>query len=110
MLINRSQAKRTPLTHQQSFKEGFSPSVTLDAQSLRDNHTPQNVLINYYPEIFESDKFTGRNTVKMNLMGYIVSVIKHSRETDIKKEVNELFSNDFPHIKITLTKLRRYVC
>ena len=64
--------------------------------------------MNYYPDILDSDKFTGRNRVKIDLMGLMISIIGYARETEMKKEINELFSQQFPYIKITLSKLRRY--
>ena len=50
----------------------------------------------------------GRLLTILNLPGYTVSVIKYAHERDIKKALNEKFSEVFPHVRITLTKLRRY--
>lgn len=43
----------------------------------------------------------------LNLSSYRVSLLKYARESEVKKEINKQFSDMFPHIKLTLTKLRR---
>ncbi len=96
------------MTHQSSVREGLSPPPQSDMYHFRENHTPQYVIINYHPDCLDNrEHFAGRNVTTLTLPGYTVSIIKYTRESDVKKTVNEQFNDVFPHVKVTLTKLRR---
>ena len=38
-----------------------------------------------------------------------VSIIQYARDSDVKRGINEQFSEVFPHVRLTLSKLRRWV-
>ena len=35
-----------------------------------------------------------------------MSIVQYAKKSDVKKGINEQFSDVFPHIKVSLTKLR----
>ena len=103
------------LVHQTSFRESMTPPPETMTTKLypwlffRENHTPHHVITNYHPDCLDNrEYFLGRHVTTLNLSGYRVSWLKYARESEMKKEINRQFIDMFPHVKITLTKLRRY--
>ena len=75
---------------------------------FRDDHSPHTVILQYHPECLDNhDYFIGRKAVSLSFPSYKVSVIQYAPANEIKREVNKKFTEMFPHIRLSQTKLRR---
>ncbi|KAF0035638.1 hypothetical protein F2P81_010950 [Scophthalmus maximus] len=66
-------------------------------------------LVEYDPDMLSDPQWPcGRHKRVLIFASYVTTVIEYVKPSDLKKDMNEIFKEKFPHIKLTLSKIRRY--
>ncbi|RVE70872.1 hypothetical protein OJAV_G00069220 [Oryzias javanicus] len=85
-------------------QKNFVPS-RVNSSAAQDSYTEDGA--EYDPNLLSDPQWPcGRHKRVLIFASYVTTVIEYVKPSDLKKDMNETFREKFPHIKLTLSKIR----
>ncbi|XP_039202417.1 CDK5 and ABL1 enzyme substrate 2 [Crotalus tigris] len=85
----------------------YKPSAAKTIPSTADLGNEVGELAEYNPNLLDDPQWPcGKHKRVLIFASYMTTVIEYVKPSDLKKDMNETFKEKFPHIKLTLSKIR----
>ncbi|XP_029362565.1 CDK5 and ABL1 enzyme substrate 2 [Echeneis naucrates] len=96
---------QTPQTRYRSNGQRNFPLARANNSVAQDPHSEE--VAEYDPNLLSDPQWPcGRHKRVLIFASYVTTVIEYVKPSDLKKDMNETFKEKFPHIKLTLSKIR----
>ncbi|KAK9954090.1 hypothetical protein ABG768_016191 [Culter alburnus] len=96
---------QTPMSRNRiNGQKNFTPS-RINSTVIQDTGVEE--LSDYDPNLLSDPQWPcGKHKRVLIFASYVTTVIEYVKPSDLKKDMNETFKEKFPHIKLTLSKIR----
>uniref|UniRef100_A0A8C9JM72 Cdk5 and Abl enzyme substrate 2 n=1 Tax=Panthera tigris altaica TaxID=74533 RepID=A0A8C9JM72_PANTA len=85
----------------------YKPTPAKSAPAGTDLGTDAGDTLEYNPNLLDDPQWPcGKHKRVLIFASYMTTVIEYVKPSDLKKDMNETFREKFPHIKLTLSKIR----
>uniref|UniRef100_H3AYA3 Cdk5 and Abl enzyme substrate 2 n=1 Tax=Latimeria chalumnae TaxID=7897 RepID=H3AYA3_LATCH len=96
----------TPVQYRTSMPRNFTPARYSIPVEL--GQEPPD-LTEYDPDLLDNPQWPcGKHKRVLIFASYMTTIIEYVKPSDLKKDMNETFREKFPHIKLTLSKIRSF--
>ncbi|XP_063315665.1 CDK5 and ABL1 enzyme substrate 2 [Pelobates fuscus] len=109
-LVSQKSEGQAPILRNSSHepaKRNFSTARFTTVASGTELGTEAGEDVEYNPNILDDPQWTcGKHKRVLIFASYMTTVIEYVKPSDMKKDMNETFKEKFPHVKLTLSKIR----
>ncbi|XP_028924639.1 CDK5 and ABL1 enzyme substrate 1 isoform X1 [Ornithorhynchus anatinus] len=107
---SRWEARRNTIDSTSSFSQmrhASHRSLSVGVQGSTDTGSDLGDFLDYDPDLLDDPQWPcGKHKRVLIFPSYMTTVIDYVKPSDLKKDMNETFKEKFPHIKLTLSKIR----